>query len=739
MQYWPDLWGGLQVNSLARTIVVAATGLALLSVVPQAGHASTPGQLSFSPNQLMFSDQSPGTSSTSQSSVVTNVGGSPVHIDQDPVWLPADSGSVTSPLEFDVSTDCAGATLAGGQSCTVTVTFRPTLRGKQTGVLRLYSDADNQESGITLLGNASLSKVTPTTDDWACDHIAGCMIPFSTFVGTSSKPIDVTLTVDGNSPVEFADKAFDVQEGYAHELKATSTCDGVTLNPDEDCILTVWFAPASVGRRGLITVTANSNAVGFYRAATLLAEGKEPTQPPGTPPEAPTDLRTASALTSVQISWTPASTPPGGSQQSFRVVAEPSGRTCSTSTNSCTVRRLDAETEYTFTVTAYNDWGGSPATPSIHASTLQDLATARITPTNSQVLAGQNAELSAAQSTSLSGKPVTFEWDPGTGTFTPGGPTWTGQWNTPGTHTIRVRVTSSTGQQDTATAVIDVLADQPTARLTPATSHVVTGQNVELSAAASTSLSGKPVTFEWDPGTGTFTPGGPTWTGQWNTPGTHTIRVRVTSSTGQQDVATAVVQAFPSSLRTTGISINGGLPYTNSSVVTLSLGWPALSQQVRLSNDGGFARGSLKDLASELEWRLDDSVGGKFTKIVYARFVDSSNHESGTYLDDIIFDNDPPTLTAVSASPLSRQAAATAQTAGTRQQRWVIRSRAKDNRTGVTALRVSLKKSSGAAQQSVAYKKKALVLIRPRKAIWVQVQDGATNWSPWTRAKIKRR
>ncbi|MCB0921712.1 MAG: choice-of-anchor D domain-containing protein [Actinobacteria bacterium] len=623
-----------------------------MAVVPQAGHASTPGQLSFSPNQLMFSDQSPGTSSTSQSSVVTNVGSSPVHIEQDPVWLPADYGSVTSPLEFDVSTDCAGTTLAGGQSCTVTVTFRPTLRGKQTGVLRLYSDADNQESGITLLGNASLSKVTPTTDDWACDHIAGCMIPFSTFVGTSSKPIDVTLTVDGNSPVEFADRAFDVQEEYAHELKATSTCDGVTLNRDEDCILTVWFAPASVGRRGLITVTANSNAVGFYRAATLLAEGKEPTQPPGTPPEAPTDLRTASALTSVQISWTPASTPPGGSQESFRVVAEPSGRTCSTSTNSCIVPRLNAETEYTFAVTAYNDWGGSPVAASVHASTLQDLATARISPPSSQVL---------------------------------------------------------------------------------------TGQSVELSAAASTSLSGKPVTFEWDPGTGTFTPGGPTWTGIWNSPGTHTIRVRATSPTGLTDVATAVVQVFPSSPRTAGISINGGLPYTNSPVVTLSLGWPEFSERVRLSNDGGFARDSLKDLASEVQWRLDDSIDGKYTKIVYARFVNSSNKESGTYLDDIIFDNDPPTLRAVSATPLSQQAAATAQAAGPRQQRWVIRSRAKDNRTGVTALRVSVKKSSGSGQQTVAYKKKAFVSIRPKKAIWVKVQDGATNWTPWRRAKINRR
>ena len=710
-----------------------------MAVVPQAGHASTPGQLSFSPNQLMFSDQSPGTSSTSQSSVVTNVGSSPVHIEQDPVWLPADYGSVTSPLEFDVSTDCAGTTLAGGQSCTVTVTFRPTLRGKQTGVLRLYSDADNQESGITLLGNASLSKVTPTTDDWACDHIAGCMIPFSTFVGTSSKPIDVTLTVDGNSPVEFADRAFDVQEEYAHELKATSTCDGVTLNRDEDCILTVWFAPASVGRRGLITVTANSNAVGFYRAATLLAEGKEPTQPPGTPPEAPTDLRTASALTSVQISWTPASTPPGGSQESFRVVAEPSGRTCSTSTNSCIVPRLNAETEYTFAVTAYNDWGGSPVAASVHASTLQDLATARISPPSSQVLTGQSVELSAAASTSLSGKPVTFEWDPGTGTFTPGGPTWTGIWNSPGTHTIRVRATSPTGQKDTATAVIDVLPDKPTARVTPATSQIITGQSVELSAAASTSLSGKPVTFEWDPGTGTFTPGGPTWTGIWNSPGTHTIRVRATSPTGLTDVATAVVQVFPSSPRTAGISINGGLPYTNSPVVTLSLGWPEFSERVRLSNDGGFARDSLKDLASEVQWRLDDSIDGKYTKIVYARFVNSSNKESGTYLDDIIFDNDPPTLRAVSATPLSQQAAATAQAAGPRQQRWVIRSRAKDNRTGVTALRVSVKKSSGSGQQTVAYKKKAFVSIRPKKAIWVKVQDGATNWTPWRRAKINRR
>ncbi len=382
---------------------------------------------------------------------------------------------------------------------------------------------------------------------------------------------------------------------------------------------------------------------------------------------------------------------------------------------------------------------GQKDTATAVINVVADQPTARLTPATSQVVTGQTVDLSAATSTSLSGKPLTFEWDPGTGTFTPGGPTWTGHWNTPGTQTIRVRATSATGQKDTATAVINVVADQPTARLTPATSQVVTGQTVDLSAAASTSLSGKSLTFEWDPGTGTFTPGGPTWTGHWNTPGTQTIRVRATSATGLVNVATAVVQVFPASPRTAGISINGGLPYTNSPVVTLSLGWPELSEKVRLSNDGGFARASLKDLASELNWRLDDSVGGKFTKIVYARFVDSSNKESGTYLDDVIFDNDPPTRTAVSASPVSHQVAATAQTVGIRQQRWVIRSRAKDNRTGVTALRISAKKSSGPAQQTVAYKKKVLVLIRPKKAIWVQAQDGATNWTPWTRAKIKGR
>ncbi len=99
-----------------------------------------------------------------------------------------------------------------------------------------------------------------------------------------------------------------------------------------------------------------------------------------------------------------------------------------------------------------------------------------------------------------------------------------------------------------------------------------------------------------------------------------------------------------------GVSINSGDAFTITKKVVLNLVWPEYATAVRISNDGGFAASQTqtKDLAASIDWELDDSVEGKYTKLVYVRFNGVAD-TTKTYFDDIIFDNSPPTVTSSAA------------------------------------------------------------------------------------------
>jgi hypothetical protein len=103
-----------------------------------------------------------------------------------------------------------------------------------------------------------------------------------------------------------------------------------------------------------------------------------------------------------------------------------------------------------------------------------------------------------------------------------------------------------------------------------------------------------------------------------------------------------------------GVSIKDGAVYHNSKQVTLNLIWPEYATSVRISNDGGFAtsKTQTKDLAASIDWELDDSIKGIFTKVVYVRFNGVAD-TTRTYSDDIILDTTAPVVESASAEALS--------------------------------------------------------------------------------------
>ena len=177
-----------------------------------------------------------------------------------------------------------------------------------------------------------------------------------------------------------------------------------------------------------------------------------------------------------------------------------------------------------------------------------------------------------------------------------------------------------------------------------------------------------------------------------------------------------------------GVSIKDGASYSNSKQVTLNLIWPEYATSVRISNDGGFAasKTQTKELAASIDWELDDSVKGIYTKVVYVRFNGVAD-TTKTYSDDIILDTTAPTIETSSAVVASSSID--------------VSLKATDDITGVD--KVELKNGSStatkdyAANLSVPMKDLGLAVSSAsvRKlgtsSIEIRVSDKAGNWSAY--------
>jgi hypothetical protein len=310
-----------------------------------------------------------------------------------------------------------------------------------------------------------------------------------------------------------------------------------------------------------------------------------------------------------------------------------------------------------------------------------------------------------------------------------------------GNTTIQLRVTWSDSSTATSSGVFTATTDSASAGIARTSSlagavttgPVLTGTSVYLSAASSTSTSSKFSKFEWDlDGDGTYeVDGGTTNTRStsFTTSGSKTVGVRVTSRGGSTSTATTSIDVRKSPPSgEAGVSIIDGASYTNKKAVQLNLVWPEYATEARISNDGGFAasKTQTKDLAASIDWELDDSVKGIYTKVVYVRF-NGVTDTTKTYSDDIILDTTAPTIETSSAAVASSSVD--------------VSLKATDDITGVD--KVELKNGSStvtkdyATNLSVPMKDLGLTVSSAsvRKlatsSIEIRVSDKAGNWSAY--------
>lgn len=263
----------------------------------------------------------------------------------------------------------------------------------------------------------------------------------------------------------------------------------------------------------------------------------------------------------------------------------------------------------------------------------------------------------------------------------------------------------------------------PLASLTTPASVVATGSDVPFDASKSSVPMSSIKRYEWDlDGDGSFEADSgttPTVTHSYATRGPRTIRVRVTSPTGETATASVdidVRQTPPPGA--VGVSVNNGAQFTNDPNVSIAVVWPALAKSLTLANDGGFGGSSTFDVEPQISWLLDSSGPERLPKTVYVRFDGGTQ----TFTDDIILDQVPPAVSGATAS------AATPTAARASAASYKIVVNATDDNSGVGDVQFGASQSSPGAVEPASADGAYVLAALPK---FVRVRDRAGNFSAW--------
>jgi hypothetical protein len=202
---------------------------------------------SLSTNRLDFLPQRVATSSAAQTVTLANNGDAPLSLQ-----------NISASGDFSQTHNC-GTGLNAGQSCTINVTFTPTIVGSRSGLLTITDNASGSPHLVSLggIGIALMVSLSPTSLSFAPQ-----------LVGTTSAAQTVTLANTGNISLQITSLA------TSGDFLQTNNC-GSELLAGASCSINVQFAPAGTGTRtGALTIT--DNAAGSPHTVTLSGTGTAP-------------------------------------------------------------------------------------------------------------------------------------------------------------------------------------------------------------------------------------------------------------------------------------------------------------------------------------------------------------------------------------------------------------------------------------------------------------------------------
>lgn len=220
------------------TFTPSATGTrtATLSVVDNASgsphNVSLSGTgavpvVSLSPTSVAFGNQAVSTTSSARSITLSNTGGASMAITG--ITLTGTNAS-----DFARTTTC-GATLAGGASCTISVTFTPAAGGARSASVSITDDATGSPHTVALTGTGTSVSVSATSIAFGNQRI-----------NTTSSAQTVTLRNLGTTTLTGV--AISLTGTNASNFAQTNNC-GSSLTAGASCTINVTFRPTSLGSR----------------------------------------------------------------------------------------------------------------------------------------------------------------------------------------------------------------------------------------------------------------------------------------------------------------------------------------------------------------------------------------------------------------------------------------------------------------------------------------------------------
>jgi len=219
------------------------------------GADSPAAQISLSKTALTFDSQIVNTPSPGQSVTLSNPGTTALTISG--VTLAG-----TNVGDFSQTNTC-GTSLAAAQSCTLTVTFKPSGVGPRIAQALIADNANGSPQSVILSGTGaaspkSVASVSP----------ASVTFPSQT-VNATSTAIAVTLSNTGTAALAIS--GVGISGADAAEFTQTNTC-GSTLAAGANCLVNVSFTPTATGARSA-QLQITDNAAGSPQSITLSGTG----------------------------------------------------------------------------------------------------------------------------------------------------------------------------------------------------------------------------------------------------------------------------------------------------------------------------------------------------------------------------------------------------------------------------------------------------------------------------------
>jgi len=230
-------------NAPGNTTGLGQAFVSMLEHTNAAGVALTPQQLAFGNVQL---NTPSNVTSLNQPATVTlmNAGTVPLQVT-----------SITTTGDFTETDNCGwsasglGTIPGGGGTCTINVTFTPSVLVQETELLAINDNATGSPHVITLTGTG-VNQVTTVL------FTPPSLVFPTTILNTSSAPLAVTVTNNGTSNVPLTITAIAITGDFSETNNCPST--PFTLAVNQYCTFNVTFTPTATGSlSGTLTLTDN--------------------------------------------------------------------------------------------------------------------------------------------------------------------------------------------------------------------------------------------------------------------------------------------------------------------------------------------------------------------------------------------------------------------------------------------------------------------------------------------------